>query len=137
MDNENITQKALEKSMIYIDNVARGNAKGASRLQAGYSGRSTTMPEKTKAYAFAIEKLLTTNKNSMSMLSDAIEAKLSDTDVLTKLSIQEVAHLHKILADIHKILTPQVTIKEEQLKDGSMKRTTWGQGSLQGNVKED
>jgi len=137
MDNENITQKALEKSMIYIDNVARGNAKGESRLLAGYSGRSTTMPEKTKAYAFAIDKLLTTNKNSMSMLSDAIEAKLSDTDVLTKLSIQEVAQLHKVLADIHKILTPQVTIKVEQLKDGSLKRTTWGEGSMQGNVKED
>ena len=137
MDNENITKTALKKADIYIENRLKGSNKTEARIQAGYARSSNTLPEKTKAYAFAIDKLLTTNKNSMVMLSDAIEAKLSDTDVLTKLSIQEIAQLHKILADIHKILTPQVTIKVEQLKDGSMKRTTWGEGSMQGNVKEE
>lgn len=138
MDNENITKTALVKAEKVIEGRLQGMNKQQARLHAGYSESvaKTNLPEKTKAYAYAVERILGNNKESMHLLSDEIQARLTDTDVLSKLNVQEIAQLHKVLADIHKIMTPQVTIKEEQMKDGTTKRTVWGQGSVQGNEIE-
>lgn len=62
----------------------------------------------------------------MLRLSEKLDKKLDDTQ-LDKLTVQEIAQLQKMLAEIHKIMTPQVTIKEEQMKDGTTKRTVWGE----------
>jgi len=136
MDDENVTQKALEKSRIYLENVIRGNTKSESRVLAGYSERSVALPQRTKAYKVALSELLDTNSGVMAHLLTNIEASVIK-GAFDTLSPEKQVEMYKKMAEVHKMLTPQVTIKEEQLKDGSMKRTTWGQGSMQGNAKED
>lgn len=137
MDNENITKTALRKVEKYIDKRLEGHTKGESVSLAGYSPRTNPANvENTKAYAYAINKILSTNRDSIDRVGDMLADDI-DNGKIDSYTPKDKAFLMKTLADIHKILTPQVTIKDEQLKDGTIKRTVWGQGSVSGNEIQD
>ena len=128
MDNENFTRTAVKKAWKIVEGRLSGMNKQQARLYAGYSPSMsrTNKPELTKAYAHVVQTLLDNNRGSMLRLSEKLDKKLDDTQ-LDKLTVQEIAQLQKMLAEIHKIMTPQVTIKEEQMRDGTTKRTVWGE----------
>lgn len=139
MDYE-VSEDKIKRAREYIELKKKGMNKHDALIAMGFSestAKSPSIVENTKAYQVAVEQILNKNKASMGILSSSIEQKLADEQLLDKMSVHEVAQLHKVLADIHKIMTPQVTIKEEQMKDGTTKRTVWGQGSVQGNTTEE
>lgn len=138
MENEPSENK-IQRAREYIELQKKGLNKTQSAISVGYSPKTARTPhviEGTKAYAVALQQILDSNARSMQKLSEAIDEKIAKGD-LDKMTMQQVTDIALKTAQIHKILTPQVTIKEEQMKDGTTKRTVWGQGSVQGNTTED
>lgn len=131
MDNENITKPAMIKAEKIIEARLNGLNKQQSRLEAGYSVSTskTNIPEKTKAYQFVLAKTLEENTQMLYDIGTIIRETI-DSGEVDKLNPTQKIDFYNKMAQIHKILTPQVTIKEEMMKDGSTKRTTWGQGSV-------
>ena len=122
-----ISKKAYKKSLKYIQARMNGNNKKESALMASYSyGTNPDAVERTKAYAVAISDVLNGNALKLSRLGKATQDKIDEGE-LEKLSLKDVVDISLKLAQIHKILVPQVTIKEEQMKDGTTKRTVWGE----------
>lgn len=123
-----ISRKAYRKSLKYIRNRMNGLNKTESARLVGY-GSNTSIAEKTNAYKVALKDILEKNTNKINTIGDLIERDIED-GLLDKVNVKDKVDIQLKMAQIHKILTPQVTIKEEMMKDGSTKRTTWGQGSV-------
>lgn len=128
MDNEKISEPALTKSRIYLANVMLGNTKQRAKEIAGYS-KDNWLVEKSKAYQYALAEMLAKGDNVLMQMLSSIEESV-ENDGLKKMPLEKRVEMTKKMAEVKKILTPQVTIKEEQMKDGSTRRTMWGTTSV-------
>lgn len=137
MDNFNVTKTAYKKANMIIDARLEGKNKQESRLHAGYSPAmsKTNFPEQTKAYAVAINERLVENNYKMLQVSQELSRKILRGD-LEQLPVKDLVDIHLKMAHIHKILTPQVTVKEEKDKDGNTKITKWGTTGVQPTFRE-
>lgn len=112
----------------YVEEKMMGNNKMQSAIVSGYSTETAKHPsliERTKAYEAKVKEILEGSHlmlhQMMSSLDNDVKSGLFDTlKPETKVAIA-----YKI-AQIHQILTPKITIKEQTNKDGSISRTIWG-----------
>lgn len=138
MDYETSADK-IKKAREYLELQQKGLNKKQSALAVGYAPSVANTPygiEKTKAYAAALQQILSENTQTIQTLQSSVQSDI-DNGKLDHINTKDKVDITLKLAQIHKILTPQVTIKEEQMKDGTTKRTVWGQGSVQGNTVEE
>lgn len=123
----------------YLDGRIVGTNKQDSALEAGYNAstaRNPSLIEHTQAYAVAVTEILGANtlrlRNALVSLDQDMQNGLFD--MLSPKTKVDIAYK---LAQIHDILTPKVTVKETQNKDGTVTRTLWGtNGSPQLGTQE-
>ena len=126
---------AIKNVSNYIINKASGVNKQESALLAGYSESTAKVPnriEHTKTYLSIVDQVLTENANIMLFLSASLSNDIADGK-LDGLKPIEKAQIYKIITDTNDKLTPKVTVKEVQNKDGTVTRTAWGTNSSQLN----
>jgi phage terminase small subunit len=128
MDNEILPEARIKQAREYILNKAKGLSKYDSAIEAGYSHNTARIPkvlEGRRSYAVALQQILDDNTNVIESILTSVSKDI-ESNKLDALDMKEKVDIYKKMAEVHKILTPQVTIKEEQLKDGTTKRTVWG-----------
>lgn len=138
MDYE-VSEDKIKRAREYIEMRKKGINKKDALVSLGYSestAKSPSLVEHTKAYAAALQQILSENTQTIQTLQSSVQSDI-DNGKLDNINTKDKVDITLKLAQIHKILTPQVTIKEEQMKDGTTKRTVWGQGSVQGNTVEE
>jgi hypothetical protein len=120
IEHERITKK---RAPVYIENRVAGANKKTSMVAADYTESHARVPsllEATQVYQRAIQSIL---GKTTGIVNDGVDT--FTIDEIAKLPVKERVQVLKQLAEIHKILMPTVKIKEEQLADGSVKRTKW------------
>lgn len=124
------TTKGLVKTAKFIQNRLKGMNKKESLKEAGYAlnvQNKAFQVEKTQNYAILTEQIL--NKNTqllMKLLKETGEA--DDVEIQNKKSLITLR-----MAQIQKILTPSVRVRENVDTKGNKKRTIWMQGLKSGN----
>ena len=107
----------------YVNQRVAGTNKRQAALLAGYShnkANSVSLLEKTNGYKLAINRILDTTST---LILDSLEA--TTLMEINALPVKERITVLKQLAEIHKILMPTVKIKDETMKDGTVKTTKW------------
>lgn len=116
-------ETAKERIPTYVKERIKGSNKQDSMLEAGYTKAKARVPnlvEATKVYQSVVKSILS---NTSRLIDDTTMAiKLEE---LASLPVKERVAVLKQLAEIHKILMPSVKIKEEELRNGEIKRTKW------------
>lgn len=121
----------------YVAHRVAGNNKQESALLADYAphtARTPSLIESTKTYQEIIERVLTINAESMHILGDSLNNDIKN-GVLEKLKPIEKAQIYKVITDINDKLTPKVTVKETQNKDGTISRVLWGTNGAPQTIK--
>lgn len=128
-------ENTIKKVSEYIDSRLSGNNKQDSAIQAGYAPETARKPsliEHTKTYQVIVDQILTENASTMFYLAHSINEDAKN-GLFDKLKPLEKGQLYKIITETNEKLTPKVTIKETQNKDGTVTRTAWGTNSSQLN----
>lgn len=131
MDNEVLPEEAIRRARAYLEQKKLGLSKAQSARNAGYSNSTANVPkaiESTRSYALVLNEMLDKNSEILYKVADSIQTELEEDGLTTKnvKTLKDKAFLMKTVAETHKILTPQVTVKKEEMKDGTTKTTTWG-----------
>lgn len=115
----------------YIEQQILGDNKFESALKAHYSenvARKPSIIERTQAYAIIINDILDKNAMMLQVTLDNVNFELHN-EVKDWNKIKLMTEVAKNLTNVHSVLTPKVTVKEVQNKDGTTTRTMWGSNS--------
>lgn len=128
MANRKIKDSAVTRVGKYLEGRIAGSNKKDSALMAGYSAQTARTPsliEQTKAYSVVVTEMLDRNTRIMRAMIDSIEQSVQSGqfDLLHPKIKAEIAYK---MAQIHDVMTPKVTVKETQNKDGTISRVLWG-----------
>lgn len=121
--------KGIEKTKKYIETRLQGKSKRKSALIAGYSENTAHAPmriEKGQNYKALVETLNANNVNLMQKIAEKTHEALKNG--VNKTVLDGTTAL-KNIAQVYKLLSPEVKIKESKDADGNTKRTIWATGN--------
>ena len=121
--------KGIEKTKKYIETRLQGKSKRKSALIAGYSENTAHIPtkiEQGKNYKALVETINANNVNLMQIIAEKTHEALKEG--ISKTVLDGTVAL-KNIAQVYKLLSPEVKIKESKDADGNTKRTIWATGN--------
>lgn len=125
MSTTKLNAKGLENMARYVANRAKGQSKGKSAINAGYSPNTTPqLIEKRKNYAIIVDKILNETSTLMYKMISSVHGDF-DAGKLDAIDPERKVRMLKDLSQLEKNITPQVTIKETMDENGVQKRTMW------------
>lgn len=121
--------KGIEKTKKYIETRLQGKSKRKSALIAGYSENTAHVPTKIEQgnnYKALVETINAQNVNLMQKIADKTHEALKEG--MSKTVLDGTVAL-KNIAQVYKLLTPEIRVRESKDKDGNTKRTIWATGN--------
>lgn len=121
--------KGIEKTKKYIETRLQGKSKRKSALIAGYSENTAHIPTKIEQgqnYKALVETINANNVNLMQKIAEKTHEALKEG--INKTVLDGTTAL-KNIAQVYKLLSPEVKIKESKDADGNTKRTIWATGN--------
>jgi len=121
--------KGIEKTKKYIETRLQGKSKRKSALIAGYSENTAHIPNKIEQgqnYKALVETINANNVNLMQKIAEKTHEALKNG--ISK-SVLDGTTALKNIAQVYKLLSPEVKIKESKDADGNTKRTIWATGN--------
>lgn len=121
--------KGIEKTKKYIETRLQGKSKRKSALIAGYSENTAHAPmriERGQNYKALVETINANNVNLMQIIAEKTQEALKNG--ISK-SVLDGTTALKNIAQVYKLLTPEIRVRESQDKDGNTKRTIWATGN--------
>lgn len=123
----------LDRVNKYIDGRLKGDNKQESAVNAGYSLSTSKKPsliEITNTYAFMVQSVLLDNALIMTETIDEFKNIVQKKPVNWDLALKAIQVVEK-QTKVHDTLTPKITLKESQDKNGNITRTAWSQNASQ------
>lgn len=115
----------------------QGKSKRKSALIAGYSENTAHAPvriEQSNNYKALVETINAQNVNLMQKIAEKTHEALREG--ISKTVLDGTTAL-KNIAQVYKLLSPEIKVKESKGADGSTKRTIWATGNTIPNVSND
>lgn len=123
----------MQKVDEYIKNRLAGENKMNSALKANYSenvSRKPSIVENTQQYALRIQSILHTNSETLQEVMNEYY-EIVNTKPVDWVKAKQAIDVAEKQTKVHDVLTPKITLKESQDKNGNITRTAWSQNASQ------